>query len=51
MKRKPAALLLAAALTPTAVPAFANAGGGLGSNDGRAAHQPRPPPGGGCGGK
>jgi hypothetical protein len=46
MKGKPAALLLAAALTLTAAPAFADAGGGLGSNNGCAGHQPRPPPGG-----
>ncbi|HEV8648363.1 MAG TPA: hypothetical protein VG276_02925 [Actinomycetes bacterium] len=49
MKRKLAALLLAVALSLTAAPAFADAGGGPGSNNGCPGHQPPPPPGGGCG--
>jgi hypothetical protein len=47
MKRKLAALLLAVALSLTAAPAFADAGGGPGSNNGCAGHQP--PPSEGCG--
>jgi len=49
MKRKLAALLLAVALSLVAAPAFADAGGGPGSNHGCPGHQPPPPPGGGCG--
>ncbi len=49
MKRKLAALFLAAALTLVAAPAFADAGGGPGSNAGCPGHQPPPPPHGGCG--
>ena len=49
MKRKLAAVLLAVALSLTAAPAFADAGGGPGSNHGCPGHQPPPPPGGGCG--
>jgi hypothetical protein len=51
MKRKIAAVMATAALLVGAstVPAFADAGGGPGSNVGCAGHQPPPPPGGGCG--
>jgi hypothetical protein len=51
MKRRIAAILAMAALLigASTVPAFADAGGGPGSNVGCAGHQPPPPPNGGCG--
>jgi hypothetical protein len=51
MKRRIATILTAVALLLGAAgaPAFADAGGGPGSNHGCPGHQPPPPPGGGCG--
>jgi hypothetical protein len=44
------ALLFALCVFAVSVPsAFADAGGGPGSNHGCPGHQPPPPPGGGCG--
>jgi hypothetical protein len=51
MVRRIAAVIAAMALFTgaSALPAFADAGGGPGSNHGCPGHQPPPPPGGGCG--
>jgi hypothetical protein len=51
MKRRIAAVTAAVALLIGGVsaPAYADAGGGPGSNSGCAGHQPPPPPSGGCG--
>jgi hypothetical protein len=49
MKRKIAAAVIAGALAAMGATAFADAGGGPGSNHGCPGHQPPPPPSGGCG--
>jgi hypothetical protein len=50
VKRVGALVLMTCALAISLAPAaFADAGGGPGSNHGCPGHQPPPPPGGGCG--
>jgi hypothetical protein len=44
-----ASMFAGLALAVTIGPAFGDAGGGPGSNNGCAGHQPPPPPSGGCG--